>query len=261
MDNLRLILLGIGVIFIIGIYVWEISRRENKDKKQNDVASGFSTQDAFPDDFNDISVDMSAAQSADEATDYADLGTILTQERDQILNKTPPEDERLASFYDDEEIQAIREEVSSDISNKQEKNNNVAEAQDVLVLYIKARYERVISGMEIKRAAKECSMLYGDKNIFHYFGVINPEADAEPLFSMANLYEPGEFDIEQIHRLRTKGLVLFMYPPKKDAFQTFEKFISSVQRLAASLGAEIHKYDHTALTKWDIDQLRKNYYQ
>lgn len=261
MDNLRLILLGIGVIFIVGIYVWEISRRDNKDKKQDGFSSGFSTQDAFPENFDDINVDMSASQSNDEAVDYADLGAMLTQERDQILSKPSPQDERLAAFYDDEDIQAIGDEVSNDTPDKTTQEAAEAEAQDVLVLYVKARYERIISGMEIKRAAKECNLLFGDKNIFHYFGVINPEADAEPLFSMANLYEPGDFDMEQMHRLRTKGLVLFMYPPKREAFQTFEKFISSVQRLAASLAAEIHKYDHTALTKWDIDQLRKNYYQ
>ena len=259
MDNLRLILLGIGVLFILGIYVWEISRREKKSKPQETLSSGFPTSSFGSDVIEDYDVNVAQEKEIEANDDYADLGAMLTQERNQILNKSSIEEEPITSFYDDDEIESISSELAGE--NDVAQNNANSDAKNVLVLYIKARYERVISGMEIKRAAKECNLVYGDKRIFHYFGITNPDVNAVPLFSMANLFEPGEFDMEKMHQLRTKGLVMFMYPPAKDAFQTFERFISTVQRLAASIGAEIHKYDHTALTKWDIDQLRKNYYQ
>ena len=61
-------------------------------------------------------------------------------------------------------------------------------------------------------------------DIFHHFGdngriddfddsSLDSRRANQPLFSVANMYEPGIFILEEMANLRTKGIAAFMYKP------------------------------------------------
>ncbi len=101
------------------------------------------------------------------------------------------------------------------------------------------RNNHVFSGEEIVRACKQLNLKYGDMNIFHYPGDDKPETFA--LFSMANMLEPGTFDMENMDSFTTPGLSLFMQLPlPMNASEAYHVFVEKAKALAACLNADLY---------------------
>jgi len=81
----------------------------------------------------------------------------------------------------------------------------------IIALNIMARPPARFHGLDILAALKDNGFVFGEMNIFHYY----PEGagGGRPLCSIANTVEPGRFDIEHLAELETPGLSLFMQLP------------------------------------------------
>jgi len=92
-------------------------------------------------------------------------------------------------------------------------------------------------------------------DIFHrYLG----DKRSKIIFSMANLVEPGNFDINKISELSTPGLTLFaQLPGPLDGISLLEEMLSVAQRLAALLDGEIQDDTHSDMSKQTIEHLRE----
>lgn len=103
---------------------------------------------------------------------------------------------------------------SSENNNLTESNNDsveeISEAaiDDVISVYVLASDEEpLINGDKILSASYALHLEHGDMKIFHR------HSDALPhgiLFSMANIQNPGWFDVERMNDLSTRGMSFFM---------------------------------------------------
>ena len=289
MDNLRLILLIIGCFIVLGIYLWEVFYKSEPRKKTEIL-------DAV-DEIPDIPVSPINNEADDYSVAMADLGSLLTQSRNQGMNTDDTSkpfsitdtsnmgdesDKELplemsvkdyeASLSDDsdydvfaaieEDIHALDEcdaknETDSEvIEQKIEIPENNKTSEDLLVLYITSPSHTLFNGLSISKAADEVGMVYGHMNIFHHFGPGKLHS-GQPLFSIANMYEPGSFDLGRMAELKTKGIAAFMYSPASiDVGIVFELFLNTTQRIAELLGGQVRTTDNKLLNSAVINLLR-----
>ena len=99
-------------------------------------------------------------------------------------------------------------------------------------------------------------MEIGPLNIFHHYGVGEMKMD-EPLFSLANMLEPGVFDVENMEKFATPGLAMFMtLPGIIDGQVVFELMLNTAFRLAALLKADVCDEKRILLDEEKIEIIR-----
>ncbi|MEK7712110.1 MAG: cell division protein ZipA C-terminal FtsZ-binding domain-containing protein, partial [Pseudomonadota bacterium] len=99
-----------------------------------------------------------------------------------------------------------------DALEKARELDEFCETNDVLAsIDILADGPTGFSGRAIDQAARQFGLQFGVMNVYHKK---NDQAlGCRHLFSLANLYQPGEFDPAKVDRFRTQGLTLFMNVP------------------------------------------------
>ncbi len=111
-------------------------------------------------------------------------------------------------------------------------------------------------GQEILYAISEVGLQFGDMDIYHFPNVEDPQKG--PLFSMANLVEPGTFSPSQMEDFVTPGLVLFtLLPGPKDGLSIFSEMLHTAERLATLLDGELQDQSHSDLSKQTIEHMRE----
>lgn len=103
------------------------------------------------------------------------------------------------------------------------------------------------SGRMIDEAARLVGLQFGAMNIYHRK---NDQAlGCQHLFSLANLYKPGEFDPEKLDRFRTQGLTLFMNVPcTYQPVRVFDQMVEVARVLCRRLEGRMEDNDHRPLT-------------
>jgi cell division protein ZipA len=285
MDKLRLTLLIVGCFIVLGIYLWEIFYKSSLRKKTDIL-------DAV-DEIPDTPLAPLNSESEDYSASMTDLGSLLTKTRDQSVTEHKPlesftapepaihnntEDELplplemsvkdyeaessedndydvFAAIEEDihEQEETITTEESEEIADTPTANQN---CEDLLVLYITSPAHTLFNGLSISKAADEVGMVYGHMNIFHHFGPGKLHS-GQPLFSVANMHEPGSFDLGRMADLKTKGIVAFMYSPASiDASVVFELYLNTTQRIAELLGGDVRTSDNELLNTASTNTLR-----
>ena len=75
---------------------------------------------------------------------------------------------------------------------------------------------------------------------------------------MANLVEPGNFDLEKMADFSTPGLTLFaQLPGPLEGVRLFDEMLATAQRLAALLDGEIQDESHSDMSRQTIEHLRE----
>ncbi len=108
--------------------------------------------------------------------------------------------------------------------------------EKVIVLYLQARDNRRVAGVELLDAALKSGMEFGSMNIFHR----RIEGHDQPLFSMANLEKPGDFDRNNWPTLETRGMTLFLgLPGPMPALDAWDAMVAAARRMAELLHLDI----------------------
>ncbi len=300
MENLRLILLTIGCLFILGIYLREVflnsKTHQNKEmleavdelpdlpeineiatvEKQREPLTGFEQEaesianlgnflsrarnDSPEDSVLPDKISARAAE-ADAAGDNIDLMNISAA-KEVALDDEPATDEFDESVDLFSAVEGDGDEETDSVSANQPAEKSLEQgskekAPEILILYIVSASTDFFNGDLINEAVLKVGMDYGDMNIFHHFGTDLLRAK-QPLLSMANMYEPGTFDLAQMANLKTKGLALFMYaPPKTMAAESiFDLFLNTARQIAVLLDGELRTATHEPLNDAAINSLR-----
>lgn len=107
----------------------------------------------------------------------------------------------------------------------------------LVVLTILTPNERSLSGADIRRAFSAFDLEADEAGLFHHYGSRRDEA-RRPVFSAANVLEPGVFDVARMEEVETPGLCLFMRRPGPlPAGVAFDLMLDVGNRLARVLGA------------------------
>lgn len=125
----------------------------------------------------------------------------------------------------------------------------------IVTLYISARDGEMIAGSDLVVAAEKAGLEFGDRGIFHR--MLAGKLGAGPIFSMANMLKPGNFDMARIESLDTQGLTLFMaLPGPLPALDAWDAMLPTAQRLAELLDANLLDEKHGALGRQGIAHIR-----
>ncbi len=120
------------------------------------------------------------------------------------------------------------------------------EYEKIIMLYMAAKSGHSISGAELVLATEKVGLVFGHHNIYHRLA--ESMHSNEPVFSMANVLQPGYFDLSQIDNLQTPGVSFFMtLPGPVTAMQAWDTMLPIAERMAQLLDAVLLDSDRNAL--------------
>ncbi|HHS96795.1 MAG TPA: cell division protein ZipA [Chloroflexi bacterium] len=127
----------------------------------------------------------------------------------------------------------------------------------VLALHVTAPEEMVFVGADLFSALEEIGLRFGEGGIFHFYQELEEGEQGPPLFSVANILEPGTFEPEKPgEQFTTPGVVLFMCAPgPQPARTTLETMLLKSHQLAQLLGGEIRDQNRDPLTESGIQSM------
>lgn len=122
-----------------------------------------------------------------------------------------------------------------------------AAANEVLILYVLMPEGQDINGAMLLPSLLTLGFKYGEMNIFHRHQ--DSAGSGEVLFSLANMFNPGTFDLEEMDKLQTRGLSLFMtLPGPGEALQNFNLMHNAAKKLAEEFGGQVLDGQRSMLT-------------
>lgn len=130
------------------------------------------------------------------------------------------------------------------------------ETNDVLAsVNILANGPTGFNGRAIDKVARHFDMRFGAMNIYHRHS--DQPLGARQMFSLANLYQPGEFDPAKLDRFRTQGLTLFMNVPcAYQPVHVFDRMIETAKGLCQMLDGRLEDQDRRPLHAAGIQVIR-----
>jgi cell division protein ZipA len=97
---------------------------------------------------------------------------------------------------------------------------------------------------------------FGDMQIFHRVEMV--DGQEKILFSVANIREPGIFDLSAMENFTSEGVVLFLQVPGTvDAVRAFDAMVESAQALADNLNTRVCDATHSPLTNQAVSHMRE----
>ncbi|MFT6284798.1 MAG: cell division protein ZipA [Arenicella sp.] len=128
-----------------------------------------------------------------------------------------------------------------------------AQPQEVLVLNVKSADDNPIPGSALLPMLLTLGFKFGDQDIFHRH--VNSNGKGPVLFSLANMFKPGNFDIDSLENFTTQGISLFMILPiESDPHQVFNMMHNAARKISDEFSAQIYDGKRTLLTKQSLQQ-------
>lgn len=128
--------------------------------------------------------------------------------------------------------------------------------EKVLVLHVMARSEQGFAGKDILEILLACDLRFGDMDFFHRHEL---EAGRGPIqFSVANMLQPGVFDIDNMDAMHTRGLLFFLtLPGPENMIQAYDYMLETARAVARNLGGEVLDESRSVLTQQSIEHSRQ----
>jgi cell division protein ZipA len=135
-------------------------------------------------------------------------------------------------------------------------DNNSSQTQDVLAMHLMANKGEMINGQMLLDAVLAVGFRFGGRKIFDRH--LNEQGSGDVLFSLANVANPGTFDLNTIADIQTPGVSLFMQlDGLADPVTAFDIMVDTVDRLVAQLHLHVLDETRSSMTKQTIDHYRQ----
>ena len=248
MESLRWILLAVGAVFVIALYVFGRSRRQRQDSMLDELDNDlpeFSAQtlDDVDEGVGEVRI-VSSTRFADD--DFAS-DEIITEPQDDLVDDRGSETGNEADNVADNKSGGENPGAGADENEEKPQESSQA---DIIVLYILAKDDRPLIGSQINSSAQAMGLRFGAMNIFHY------QPDGRPVFSLANMLEPGAFDADTIHDLKTTGLTVFMQIQSGEPLDDLTEMLQRSYQLAGLLDARLCNHKRKPLVEQDAENYR-----
>ncbi|HEY0635072.1 MAG TPA: cell division protein ZipA C-terminal FtsZ-binding domain-containing protein [Gammaproteobacteria bacterium] len=230
MDDLRLVLLILGVVLVVLLYLWG-KRRARKDAWDIPADADLRGERVLPEE----------SKPEDEW---------------EIIPLHAAREPRL----DDGALERVRgiaphtEPLGDDIPTLTEVIGTAKPPKPlpeiVVALTIIAKRGQPLSGKALIDAMRQVELRHGTHRIFHRI------TDTGTLFSLANILEPGTFDLDAMDEFTTPGVALFArLPGKHPGSRVMQEMIATAQTLAKLLDANLCDERRALLTEQGIARL------
>jgi cell division protein ZipA len=137
-----------------------------------------------------------------------------------------------------------------------EEEREHVEPQEVLVVNVLSKDKAGFNGPDLLQILLACDLRFGKMHIFHRYENANGRGAVQ--FSLANLVEPGTFDLDAIDTFCTPGVSFFMtLPGPQQTITAFNYMIETAQVLVRNLNAELRDDAHSVMTAQTIEHCRQ----
>jgi len=233
MSDLRWILLGVVIVIVAAVYFFSRARKNSQPASLLNAADevpSFSAQAESVDNewmdgvgpvrvvsdptsdsvsipevkfIDDVTESTSVEHSVEEVkADNASSHEFVSETSHKVIKEEAHKPEPVVEKKPIEDKQV----EDKPVENKKAEQKEPA-IDDVISVYVLAKVEEKIKGEKILSASYALHLDYGDMKIFHRHSQ-TPERKIE--FSMANIQQPGWFEIDSMNDMETTGVSFFM---------------------------------------------------
>jgi cell division protein ZipA len=127
---------------------------------------------------------------------------------------------------------------------------------EVFMMNVVSRSRDGFRGEDILHILLACDLRFGDMNFFHRHEF---EAGRGAIqFSVANMMQPGVFDIDNMSDFNTPGLVFFLtLPGPENMMKAFDYMLETAQAVARNLDGDVLDESRSAITKQTLEHCRQ----
>ncbi|MCG6965295.1 MAG: cell division protein ZipA [Chromatiaceae bacterium] len=257
-DLVRLILIVLGVLLVVGIYLWDRYKRSmprpqafkrapvgmsiDSDVLDEDTASRPEpTMTDAVESIPEMRLDDHDLDQGVERHEPAAARSMLDPEPADIGEWSAARRDADPQFAMDLNFDAHGDGdyLSTDPALYDEVERKI------IVIHIMARDSR-FAGPAIQKACSANGLVLGDMSIYHR----HEGKGRRVLFSMASMVEPGSFPGDDMAGFSTPGLSMFtQLPGVRDGIEIYEEMLATANRLASLLHGELQDEAHNKLTK------------
>lgn len=255
-STLFFILAGVLIAILIGYSLWS-SRREKSRVFSNTFATrpvstplGSQSPSDIPETLNSEGFSHQAPLEAEtEEQLQAQQQEIDKQVRKINVKLSDQPDVSIAqpqtNIFTAQPVQQVETQPDYQTQYPEESNIQITQENEVetapentetnlITLYVVAPEGRYFNGLNVMQQLEALGLQYGEYHIFHRH-IDNPGSPV--LFSVANMMQPGIFDLANIENFATVGLVFFMHlPSPSNDLANLRIMISTVDSFAQALG-------------------------
>lgn len=288
MGSLQITLSILGILAIAGIVahgVWKI-RKGNAQQRQREqrVAENRQQQSsAFDDDgIGEVRVVKHKAEEAAEAKESvaSELSSSTSEKEDdnehieqmsmdldrddelseslpsmRVSNEEQVDVEQTELKFDDNDEHDEEVEQYETLEEDNQKNSEDFEAvpEEVIALHVKGP----VQGAVLLQMMTELGCKFGELGIFHRYE--NTAGTGPMIFSVANMFNPGTFDLDNMENFETEGVAFFMALPMKfDGQQAFNMMLNAAKKLATEIPqGQVLDGQRQLLTRQSIHEARQ----
>jgi len=128
--------------------------------------------------------------------------------------------------------------------------------EEVLVIHLMANKGEKVAGQQLLDAVLSAGLRYGAMKIFHRH--LSDDGSGPVLFSMANLVNPGTFDLNTMGDLEVPGVTLFMaLDDIADPVDALNIMIEAVDSIVGDLQLNVMDESRSSMTRNTIDHYRQ----
>ena len=125
----------------------------------------------------------------------------------------------------------------------------------IVTLFVVARDGTRFNGPDLVVATEKAGLEFGDMGIYHR--LVDGKRELGPIFSVANMLKPGNFDLVRLDALQTPGVSFFMtLPGPIPALDAWDAMLPTAQRLAELLDGQVLDEERNALGRQGIAHIR-----
>ena len=127
---------------------------------------------------------------------------------------------------------------------------------EVIVINVMAQEGRVFEGNDLLQVLVTAGLRFGEMNIFHHR--LNNKNKGPLIFSVANILNPGTFDLNEMEEFSTIGISLFLaLPAQINNLQAFEQMLEVAQQVRGALDGELKDDHRSIMTAQTIEHYRQ----
>jgi len=246
MDDLRWVLLAIGIAFVVAIYFWSRARKSNSEfssYQYTDETPSFSATEN-----NDGWVDGVGPVRVVKSFDDDELDSFKIDDDSSVAENFQAKETKISTTTPSESVESKNlepkvlesettepESVEPETAEPEAKDEEKQPVDDVIVLYLVAPRGEELKGEQILSSTFATQLEYGDMNIFH-----RKDANNKTLFSLTNMMEPGWFEIDKMHEMKTRGISLFVQLSLcDDPVKVLDDMLVCAHTLSSMLNAQL----------------------
>jgi cell division protein ZipA len=127
---------------------------------------------------------------------------------------------------------------------------------EVFLLHVVARDPAGFAGEDILQILLAFELRFGEMNFFH--GHQQAAGRGAIQFSVANMLQPGVFDIDAMTGFTTPGLIFFVnLPGPEDMMGAFDQMARAARGVAEHLGGDLLDESRSVATRQTLDHMRQ----